>query len=274
MFLKKNPNSELQKYSIKIKNFYNKNQDFVISPFNPFGVISDFGKEVLDKYINELNNKKILDIGCGHGHLLKYLSGRGAKTYGVDISDVALKVAGHNSPKSKLVTGEGGKLPFNDNFFDYIICIETAEHFLNIQKAFNEMYRVIKKGGVLILSNPNYFNTAGILKLLLEKFNFYPKNTFAPFSNWKRQSNENFVTIFNLKQKLIKSGFIVFDQFTYNLLHGLIPFISVNWTFYRFWPIRKLRHIVERARYIFPLNKMGMNVVTVCQKPRKLISQR
>jgi len=94
---------------------------------------------------------KVLDLGSGSGrHLSKIKNG---KMYLVDFSEEMIKLAKEKSKKLKIpaefFVAELTKLPFEDNFFDFAICI-SALHCLQPKehkKAIQELYRVLKKGG-------------------------------------------------------------------------------------------------------------------------------
>ena len=103
--------------------------------------------EALNKTYKLPENAKILDIGCGKGYLLydflKILPN--ANIYGLDISQYALE---NSKPeiKDKLILGNAKELPFEDNFFDLVISINTL-HCLEapyLFAALKEMERVGK----------------------------------------------------------------------------------------------------------------------------------
>ncbi len=111
-------------------------------------------------YLKPLNNSGILlDIACGTGFLLKNATENNLKTYGVDIANEAVKVAKSNSPLSEIIVAAAENLPFADNFFDYISCLGSIEHFSNINQGLKEMLRVGKKNVkyLLVVPNKNYF---------------------------------------------------------------------------------------------------------------------
>ena len=91
---------------------------------------------------------KILDIGCGKGFLLydflKILPN--AEVYGIDISEYAIS---QSKPeiRSRLTNGNASSLPWPDNTFDLVICINTLHnlHIYELDKALREMERVGKK---------------------------------------------------------------------------------------------------------------------------------
>lgn len=106
-------------------------------------------------YLNVQEGKKLLDVGCGTGILLKCAYELGLETYGVDVSNEALKIARHVSPNSSFFLGKAENLRFKDDNFDYITCIGSLEHFLDIKKALKEMVRVAKKDAFFCIMVPN-----------------------------------------------------------------------------------------------------------------------
>jgi len=102
---------------------------------------------------------KIVDVGCGTGRFLQSASEAGLRTYGLDISDEAVKVARKNSPKSEINQGAGENLPWENNFFDYVSCLGSLEHFEDVDRGLLELVRVGKQGAkyIIILPNENYF---------------------------------------------------------------------------------------------------------------------
>ncbi|MEX2014110.1 MAG: methyltransferase domain-containing protein [Parcubacteria group bacterium] len=106
-------------------------------------------------YLEVKKGKRLLDVGCGTGYLLKEADRRGLETYGVDISDEGVRIAKKVSPNSKILTGSGEGLGFPDNFFDYVTCLGALEHFLDLEKGFGEIVRVAKKGALLCVVVPN-----------------------------------------------------------------------------------------------------------------------
>jgi len=106
-------------------------------------------------YLNVKPGEKLLDIGCGTGHLLKATDQRGLETYGVDISEEGVKTAKKVSPNSEIVVGKGENLKYPDKFFDYVTCLGALEHFLDMAKGVKEMVRSGKDDALFCIVVPN-----------------------------------------------------------------------------------------------------------------------
>jgi len=112
--------------------------------------------------ISNMNLKKgdtILDVGCGDGFYLYLLSKIDStfKLTGVDINVHSLKSAEANlkGKKVDLIQADVLKLPFPNDTFDKIIASEVLEHVNGDNSALTEINRVLKKGGIFVLSVPH-----------------------------------------------------------------------------------------------------------------------
>jgi ubiquinone/menaquinone biosynthesis C-methylase UbiE len=108
--------------------------------------------------------RKLLDIACGIGMLLKAGEDAGLKTYGLDISDEAVKHSKKNSPASEVVAGDGENLPWPDSSFDYVTSLGSLEHYLDPEKGASEIARVLKAGGTSVIMLPNSHQFGEIIK--------------------------------------------------------------------------------------------------------------
>lgn len=98
--------------------------------------------------------KKILELGCGNGKILRPLLDGGYDVFGIDISSKSLKNLGRESSgKGKLVCCDGLNLPFRDSSFDTLISFFFLDHLLEKERseAIREFHRVLSTGGKLLL---------------------------------------------------------------------------------------------------------------------------
>ncbi len=144
----------------------------------------EFVKKQLDK--EDLSNQLVLEVGCGRGGLSNFIASLPqppAKVYGCDFSEGALSVARSRfSSASNIIWQQEDiqALSFPDNYFDKVISCETIEHVPNPKKALAELYRVVKPGGRVYLTCPNYFNLFGlwcVYRYLIGK----PYTEFQPY---------------------------------------------------------------------------------------------
>jgi len=100
------------------------------------------------------SGKQLLDIGCGRGEFLKGFVRCGVQGYGVDSSRAAIKVC----PEAdlRIANLEKESLPFEDNFFDVVFSKSVIEHFYYPEKLVQEIYRVLKPGGLVITMCPDW----------------------------------------------------------------------------------------------------------------------
>ena len=126
-----------------------------------------FRLRLIKELVGIIDGKTVVDIGCGNGSVSLFLWCLGAKVCSVDISRKALQRTrdlkeinkGEFSPN--LVQSEAMKLPFKEETFDIVCCLETLQFLLNKRMAIEEMARVVKTGGIGILSVPNDLRSTG-----------------------------------------------------------------------------------------------------------------
>jgi len=97
---------------------------------------------------------KWLDVGCGSGLNFSQSIKVGIEAYGIDIVDKSIEIANTRGIKA-IKCSACEKYPFPDKYFDFITATDVLEHLLenDVSKALNEIYRVQKDGGYLLLAS-------------------------------------------------------------------------------------------------------------------------
>jgi len=103
---------------------------------------------------NIQNQSKVLDAGCGTGLLSLELEDKGCEIHGIDVSKVAIEKAKKHVPDGKFVQGFLEKLPYGDKEFDAVCCSQTLEHLRDPALVLKEMYRVLRDGGLMLVTMP------------------------------------------------------------------------------------------------------------------------
>ncbi len=111
--------------------------------------------DVFRKY----NCKRVLDLACGSGRHILYLAEMGFDVNGIDISGEGIRIANslleeRNLHANLIVGSIYRRLPFKDNFFDAIVCIQALHHarIESIRRTIREMERVLKPSGLAFVT--------------------------------------------------------------------------------------------------------------------------
>jgi 2-polyprenyl-6-hydroxyphenyl methylase/3-demethylubiquinone-9 3-methyltransferase len=115
-----------------------------------------FQREIEYMKKNIKPNSKILDVGCDFGRHMKILAEFSKEVVGIDNNKDMIQKAKQNLSglnNVRLFLQDARKLEFEDNYFDYVICMDnTFGQISNKLKALKEMKRVAKKGGNVVIS--------------------------------------------------------------------------------------------------------------------------
>lgn len=101
----------------------------------------------------------VLDVGCGVGQVVKTLRDRKIDAMGVDVSEPNIRKA--NEHIGHCVLYDGHRLPFDDNHFHSVGAFNVLEHVDEPEAFIGELTRVLKPGGRLTLSSPNFLRALG-----------------------------------------------------------------------------------------------------------------
>ncbi len=182
-------------------------------------------------YLNVKPGKKLLDVGCGTGYLLKSADKRGLKTYGVDISEEGVRIAQKVSRNSKIIVGKGEALKFAANFFDYVTGIGSLEHFLDIEQGVKEMVRVGKDDGLFCIVVPN--------------INFFYWKITGRKGTEQKDINENLLSMRQWENLFIQEGLEILK------IYGDRWFMRTTNIFSSINPLGILKRIAYKLAWIF-----------------------
>jgi len=158
------------------KNYYQENKAYA-------NFLENWDSEFYAKYSDALcdvqPSSKILDVGCGVGQVVQRLIEFGHEAYGVEISEPNIAKAKEISPLCQLY--DGATLPFNDGTFDSAGALNVLEHVEQPETFITELVRVVKPGGRITLSSPNFFRVIGFR-------DYHPKmrGLSNKLKNWRR----------------------------------------------------------------------------------------
>ena len=108
--------------------------------------------------------KRILDVGAGEGALTRKLLELGFETESCDFNPKRFKLASKSCRKVDL----NAPLPYTDETFDFVACVEVIEHLQNPWFIISEFCRVLKKNGKLLITTPNILSVTSRIKYSLD----------------------------------------------------------------------------------------------------------
>ena len=116
--------------------------------------------DTADKYFGGTDSIKVLDIGSGVGLTDHFLTPRIKNLYGADVEEGIVKKAAAYNPAVKYSLYDGIHLPFKDNSMDITFAMNVMHHVspANWQNFANEMFRVLKPGGLAAVFEHNPLN--------------------------------------------------------------------------------------------------------------------
>ncbi|HCS13912.1 MAG: SAM-dependent methyltransferase [Zetaproteobacteria bacterium CG06_land_8_20_14_3_00_59_53] len=115
-----------------------------------------------------------LDIGSGDGRLIRLLNDKYTLTsHACDYTDTLMEIEGQ---KVDVVNLDHDALPYADNTFDLVTFTEVVEHVENHRAVLREIHRVLRPGGLVVVTTPNILNLKSRLRFLF--FGFW--NLFGP----------------------------------------------------------------------------------------------
>ena len=211
-------------------------------------VRADRRAALMCKHGNIKSTDKILEIGCGTGlftEKVSKISGSEDIT-AVDISEDLLELARNKNKQFNFVLGDAMNLEYEDNTFD-VAFGSSVIHHLDIEKAFIELFRVLKPGGRIVFAEPNMINP----QILIQKN--------VPFiKKWLGDSpDETAIIRWKLAKMLASINYTNINIFPYDFLHPITPDFLIG-------TVNSIGKVVEK---IPVLKEIAGSVIISAEKP-------
>lgn len=191
--------------------------------------LNPFRFEYFDLHIKNWQGLKILDVGCGGGFTCEFLAARNAQVFGIDQSQVCIEAAKKHAAFSQLNIDYqhsfSKALPYPNNFFDTVICVDVLEHVADLKQTVTEIYRVLKPGGLFCFDTVNrtlksYFIMIWLLEDILKKI---PRG----IHDWKK-----FIKPEELIQIMQNTGFANIEMKGFNLFGSTVWDYFATYNYY------------------------------------------
>ncbi len=103
------------------------------------------------EFLQPAEGEDLLDVGCGSGNYTLSLAVKGINIVGIDPSVVMLNKAREKDPNIRWLVGKAEKIPLGSNEIDATICTMTLHHWTDLNSGLEEIYRVMKPNGRLVI---------------------------------------------------------------------------------------------------------------------------
>jgi len=160
--------------------------------------------------------QKVLELGCGRGEFLNEFVNNGLEGYGVDISNYCKEFFPNINFKKTDMSNE--KLPYEDNFFDIVYSKSVIEHFYYPNIIFDEAYRVLKPGGMIITLTPEW---QYIYKSFYEDFTHR-----TPFTSVSLRDIQQMSGFKDIKVESFKQIPIIFKNNFFSKIFNFLSFLT------------------------------------------------
>jgi ubiquinone/menaquinone biosynthesis C-methylase UbiE len=199
------------------------------STANPFNVQYRVGR-----IVNYLNGGDWLDYGCAEGGYTRALLEMGATTAsGIDIIAERIETAREMHPGIVFHVSSSKVLPFAENSFDGIFVNEVLEHVSDEEETLNELRRVLRPGGVLIVISPNRGFPFEGHTIHIGKWTSNAPTFMIPWL--PKLITDRWVTARNywpkeLRQRIASCGFTIIESGFVMPVFGLYPWLPASIT--------------------------------------------
>lgn len=158
---------------------------------------------MIKKYIEDIKNLHVLDVGCGCGVFSSICYEKGANVCSIDVSDVMVRHVHKTNRALFSVQSRAENLPFKDDLFDLVLVLDVIEHVHRPLQLLKEIYRVMKENTILLLTTDNikFFITqrlfwyySGLVQRLKKDVPREPKERL-PSTHVKTYSTDQIITL-------------------------------------------------------------------------------
>ena len=113
--------------------------------------------------------EKILDVGCGDGNFSVVLreACHAKEVHGLEVTSTGVESAKKNGVLAVQLDLDRSNFPYPENLFDAVFAGEVIEHLYDPDRFLGEIFRVLKPGGILVLTTPNLASIHNRIALLL-----------------------------------------------------------------------------------------------------------
>lgn len=150
-------NNFSSEFFINLYTNYYPRSTFDLSNYKPYSEAHSFKSWLDGENSNPFRwvpkNVRILDIGCGFAESLGYHKSRGCDVYGVDADENIIRVG--TKFDYKVHHGMFDYTLYEENFFDYVTLAQAIEHMNDPIGTLKDIRKILKPGGLLLLSTPN-----------------------------------------------------------------------------------------------------------------------
>ena len=211
---------------------------------------------------------RLLDAPAGTGSLAERAKKIGFSVTCCDIDPSLFSVSGMEVEKADL----NEPLPYASETFDVVTCLEGLEHLENPFNALREFARVLRRGGKLFLSLPNYLNIERRLRFLIT-------GLFSKVPSPQRYGKERFesLTMLHLLPLTYPVLKLVLEHYGFRVvaiekdkekkrMKWLLPLVWAIRLYCFFWPKRKREDYHLEETLSAPLIMGGNTLILVCRK--------
>lgn len=149
--MKKN---DLEIYDLNAADWWNEE-----SKFYPLYHLNQPRFEFFDRHIANWQGLKALDVGCGGGFSCEFMAARGVIVSGIDQAQQCVEAAQAHAQLSGFKIdyrhGVAEAMPYADNTFDVVVCVDVLEHVDNVPQVISEVSRILKPNGVFFFDTIN-----------------------------------------------------------------------------------------------------------------------